>query len=269
MRLVERAGVDDREFLLADEIAACSREVKGEGLLAMRRRTSGETRVDLAARRLRRRLEDQFVVLRCAHQTSVGFDLSLRRALVRRRPLLYTHEREESDLAASIGRALAGALGLIGGIMNDNRRPTLAATLWPQQAASRIARFAALSIGGALALAISAKAQVPFYPVPMTLQTLVVLIIGAAFGARLAAATVALYLAEGLLGLQVFAGAQCRPGLYGGADGRLSPRLSRRGGAGRLARRARLGSFARLAARGDGARPSRHFRLRLCLAGRR
>ena len=81
--------------------------------------------------------------------------------------------------------------------MNDNRRPTLAATLWPQQAASRIARFAALSIGGALALAISAKVQVPFYPVPMTLQTLVVLTIGAAFGARLAAATVLLYLAEG------------------------------------------------------------------------
>jgi biotin transport system substrate-specific component len=90
--------------------------------------------------------------------------------------------------------------------MNDNRRPTLASTLWPQQAASRIARFAALAIGGALALAISAKIQVPFYPVPMTLQTLVVLVIGAAFGARLAAATVLLYLAEGLMGLQVFAG---------------------------------------------------------------
>jgi biotin transport system substrate-specific component len=90
--------------------------------------------------------------------------------------------------------------------MNDNRRPTLAATLWPQQAASRLARFAALAIGGALALAVSAKAQVPFYPVPMTLQTLVVLALGAAFGARLAAVTVLLYLAEGLAGLQVFAG---------------------------------------------------------------
>jgi biotin transport system substrate-specific component len=103
--------------------------------------------------------------------------------------------------------------------MNDNRRPTLAAMLWPQQAASRIARFAALSIGGALALAVSAKAQVPFYPVPMTLQTLVVLIIGAAFGLRLAVATVALYLAEGLLGLQVFAGVSAGPYYIAGPTG--------------------------------------------------
>lgn len=103
--------------------------------------------------------------------------------------------------------------------MNDNRRPTLAATLWPQQAASRTARFAALSIGGALALALSAKAQVPFYPVPMTLQTLLVLAIGAAFGARLAAATVALYLAEGMMGLQVFAGLSAGPAYMAGPTG--------------------------------------------------
>ena len=103
--------------------------------------------------------------------------------------------------------------------MNDNRRPTLAATLWPQQAASRTARFAALAVGGALALAISAKAQVPFYPVPMTLQTLAVLIIGAAFGARLAAATVALYLVEGLMGLQVFAGLGAGPDYMTGPTG--------------------------------------------------
>jgi biotin transport system substrate-specific component len=103
--------------------------------------------------------------------------------------------------------------------MNDNRRPTLAAMLWPQHAASRIARFAALSIGGALALAISAKAQVPFSPVPMTLQTLVVLIIGAAYGLRLAAATVALYLVEGLLGLQVFAGVSAGPFYMAGPTG--------------------------------------------------
>jgi len=103
--------------------------------------------------------------------------------------------------------------------MNDNRRPTLATALWPQQAASRAARFAALAIGGTLALAISAKAQVPFYPVPMTLQTLVVLIIGAAFGARLAAATVALYLAEGLLGLPVFAGVLAGPAYMAGPTG--------------------------------------------------
>jgi biotin transport system substrate-specific component len=90
--------------------------------------------------------------------------------------------------------------------MSDVRRETLAAVFWPERVASP-ARFVALALVGTLALAISAKIQVPFYPVPMTLQTLVVLILGAAFGAPLAGATVALYLIEGLIGLPVFAGA--------------------------------------------------------------
>jgi biotin transport system substrate-specific component len=63
-----------------------------------------------------------------------------------------------------------------------------------------------LAIAGSLALWLSAKLQVPFYPVPMTMQTFVVLVIGTAFGWRLGAATIALYLAEGGLGLPVFAG---------------------------------------------------------------
>jgi biotin transport system substrate-specific component len=67
-------------------------------------------------------------------------------------------------------------------------------------------RNVALAIAGSLALWLSAKLQVPFYPVPMTMQTFVVLVIGTAFGWRLGAATVALYLAEGALGLPVFAG---------------------------------------------------------------
>jgi biotin transport system substrate-specific component len=58
---------------------------------------------------------------------------------------------------------------------------------------------------GSLALVISAKVQVPFYPVPMTLQTLVVLLIGAFYGWRLGAATVILYLAQGFAGFPVFA----------------------------------------------------------------
>ncbi|MCG8626507.1 MAG: biotin transporter BioY [Proteobacteria bacterium] len=56
-----------------------------------------------------------------------------------------------------------------------------------------------------LALAISAKLQVPFYPVPITMQTYVVLFIGFAFGARLAAITLLTYLLEGALGFPVFA----------------------------------------------------------------
>jgi len=77
--------------------------------------------------------------------------------------------------------------------------------------AERALRGFALALGGSLLLAVSAKVQVPFYPVPLTLQTLVVLVIGAALGLRLAAASVALYLIEGLIGLPVFAGAVAGP----------------------------------------------------------
>jgi biotin transport system substrate-specific component len=67
------------------------------------------------------------------------------------------------------------------------------------------ARNLALAIVGSLLLVLSAKVAVPFWPVPMTLQSLAVLFIGAAYGPRLGAATVALYLAEGAVGLPVFA----------------------------------------------------------------
>lgn len=64
--------------------------------------------------------------------------------------------------------------------------------------------FAAL-LGSALLIA-SAKAQIPFWPVPMTLQTLVVVLLGVVMGPRLGLATVVLYLLEGAAGLPVFAG---------------------------------------------------------------
>jgi biotin transport system substrate-specific component len=63
-----------------------------------------------------------------------------------------------------------------------------------------------LVVLGSAALWASAKVQVPFWPVPMTLQTAVVLLLGIAFGWRLAGSTVLLYLAEGAAGLPVFAG---------------------------------------------------------------
>jgi biotin transport system substrate-specific component len=84
---------------------------------------------------------------------------------------------------------------------------------------ARLARASALAVGGSLALALSAKAQVPFYPVPMTLQTLVVLILGAAFGARLATAAVTLYLLEGVVGFPVFAGVAAGPVYMAGPTG--------------------------------------------------
>lgn len=63
-----------------------------------------------------------------------------------------------------------------------------------------------LAFVGALALWGSAKISIPFYPVPMTMQTFVVLVIGMSYGWKLGGATVLLYLTEGALGLPVFSG---------------------------------------------------------------
>lgn len=84
--------------------------------------------------------------------------------------------------------------------------PTLAASLWPARDDVRGAAFraAVLMLLGSALLAVSAKIQVPLPLVSISLQSLVVLLIGAAFGAKLGAATVLLYLAEGALGLPVF-----------------------------------------------------------------
>ena len=84
--------------------------------------------------------------------------------------------------------------------------PTLAGTLWPAGKANAMLRGMVLAVAGTALLTVAAKIQVPFYPVPMTLQTFVVLALGMAYGWRLGAATVLLYLAEGALGLPVFAG---------------------------------------------------------------
>ena len=63
-----------------------------------------------------------------------------------------------------------------------------------------------LAVAGSIVLAVSAKIKIPFYPVPMTMQTFVVLLIGLSLGWRLGLFTVMLYLAEGMVGLPVFAG---------------------------------------------------------------
>ena len=57
---------------------------------------------------------------------------------------------------------------------------------------------------GSIILAISSKIKIPFYPVPMTMQTFVVMFLGISFGYKIALATVTLYLLEGILGLPVF-----------------------------------------------------------------
>jgi biotin transport system substrate-specific component len=80
--------------------------------------------------------------------------------------------------------------------------------LWPDRADgfSAVARAVILVALGTALLALSAKINLPLPYVPMTLQTLVVLMIGAAYGWRLGSATVIAYLAEGAIGLPVFAG---------------------------------------------------------------
>ena len=57
---------------------------------------------------------------------------------------------------------------------------------------------------GSIALTISAKIKIPFYPVPMTMQTFIVLFLGVSFGYKIALATIGLYLLEGVIGLPVF-----------------------------------------------------------------
>ena len=71
---------------------------------------------------------------------------------------------------------------------------------------SKIIKYAFIALIGSIILAISSKIKIPFYPVPMTMQTLVVLAIGALFGWKLGIATISLYLFEGVIGLPVCAG---------------------------------------------------------------
>ena len=89
---------------------------------------------------------------------------------------------------------------------HDVARPTLADAVWSPMAGSLAVRAIALALIGTALLTVSAKIQVPFWPVPMTMQTFVVLVLGMAYGWRLAGATVLLYLAQGAIGLPVFAG---------------------------------------------------------------
>ncbi len=71
---------------------------------------------------------------------------------------------------------------------------------------SKLLKYVFLALIGSIILAVSSKIKIPFYPVPMTMQTLIVLMIGIGFGWKLGLATVSLYLFEGIIGLPVFSG---------------------------------------------------------------
>ena len=73
-----------------------------------------------------------------------------------------------------------------------------------QNTQSKIIKSIVIIFVGSVILAISSKVKIPFYPVPMTMQTFVVLFIGISFGYKIGLATVGLYLLEGIVGLPVF-----------------------------------------------------------------
>ena len=73
-----------------------------------------------------------------------------------------------------------------------------------QNTQSKIIKLLLIVFFGSVILAISAKIKIPFYPVPMTMQTFVVLFLGISLGYKVALATVTLYLFEGIIGLPVF-----------------------------------------------------------------
>jgi biotin transport system substrate-specific component len=88
----------------------------------------------------------------------------------------------------------------------NNNIMTIANLIWPTGNSLNALRCLVLALTGSLLIAISSKIQIPFYPVPLTMQTFVILVLSIAYGWRLAAITLTLYLLEGALGLPVFAG---------------------------------------------------------------
>jgi len=73
-----------------------------------------------------------------------------------------------------------------------------------QNTQNQLVKSLVVIILGSLILTVSAKIKIPFYPVPMTMQTFIVLLLGVSFGYKIALASVGLYLLEGILGLPVF-----------------------------------------------------------------
>ena len=73
-----------------------------------------------------------------------------------------------------------------------------------QNTQSNVIKSILIILIGSIVLTISSKIKIPFYPVPMTMQTFVVLFLGISFGYKIGLATIGLYLLEGIAGLPVF-----------------------------------------------------------------
>lgn len=79
---------------------------------------------------------------------------------------------------------------------------------------NRLLWYSALAVAGSMLIALAAKIQVPFWPVPMSLSTLAIFTIAAAYGLRLGLGTIFTYLALGFYGLPVFVGATAGPAYF-------------------------------------------------------
>ncbi len=86
-----------------------------------------------------------------------------------------------------------------------NKENLLINSIWPLKNIDTILKNIILILFGTIILTISAKIQIPFWPVPMTMQTYVVLVIGMIYGFKLGFLTLLTYLIEGALGIPVFA----------------------------------------------------------------
>ena len=100
-------------------------------------------------------------------------------------------------------------------------QPTLLSATWPAAKKSAF-RMVTMVIAGAALLTLSAKVNIPFYPVPLTMQTLIVLGIGMTYGVRLGGATLLGYLSAGFIGLPVFAGGAGMAYMMGPTGGYLA-----------------------------------------------
>lgn len=99
---------------------------------------------------------------------------------------------------------------------------TLLGLYQPKSQTTRLVSAVAVAFLGSVLITLAAKVNVPTWPVPVTLQSMAIAIIAGAFGLRMAVATVTLYLAQGLAGLPVFAGAFAgAPYLFGPTGGFL------------------------------------------------
>lgn len=97
---------------------------------------------------------------------------------------------------------------------------SLVDTLWPVDAGrSRALRAVILAVLGSALMVAASKIYVPFYPVPLSMQTFAVLVIGMSYGWRLGGSTIALYLAVGAAGVPVFAGPAGGPAVLFGSTG--------------------------------------------------